>query len=140
MIKEGGVVSYLTWAVTLLRSSVTTRINHFKIAIEGILLKGGKPTKQSKELTGYLLNDCDFIGFVPNISYIMGKGDSNEIKNLWVHPFSTPTMLFKVKDQPLLVVANANLDYNDSVLTKIDHNQYSKEIMKTLKNIKGITG
>ena len=142
MLKEGGIVSALTWALTMLKSSARTRMKHFKIAIEGLLHrnKDGKITKENEEMVEYLLNDAEFIGFTPNISYIMPKGGKEELDNLWVHPFSVPTLLFKVKDKPLLIVANANLDYNDSVLSKIEHNKYSKQLISSLKNIRGITG
>lgn len=142
MIKEGGIVSALTWVLTMLKSSVSNRKKHFKIAMEGILHRdpSGKATEENTELVDFLLNDCEFVGFTPNISYIMANGSKEERESIWVHPFSVPATLFKVKGKPLLIVANANLDYNDTVLSKIEHNKYSKDLIKSLKNIRGITG
>ena len=147
MIKGNGVVQALSWAVTFVCMSAKRRAKDVQIAIRGFwnrvnyLANGGQINPDMVECINTIMDNSELVGIAPNVSYMMVKGSKEELECMWVHPFSVPTLLLKVKDAPILIMANANLDYNDSVLTKIEHNEYHEELMKTLKRYtRGITG
>ena len=147
MLKSNGVVQALTWAITFLYMPAKRRAKDVEIAIKGFWnrmnrLEAKKEINRDMvECISTIMEKSELIGIAPNVSYMMVKGDQEELESMWVHAFSVPTLLLKVKDTPILIMANANLEFNDSVLTKIEHNEYHKELMKTLKRYtRGITG
>lgn len=142
MIKSDGIITALTWVKQLISVPITERKKLRKLCLKGIkLFKKGKATSDGEEAERFLREDCEFIGFAVNISYIMESSKhKDELGCLWVHPFSGPTLLYKVKNAPMLVVSNANLNYNKSSLENIDMNKYNKKLMSVLKNSKGIQG
>lgn len=147
MLKSHGVVQALTWAVTFLYMSVKRRSADVKTAIRGFWNRIERLTAEKEinqdmlECINTIMDNSELVGIAPNVSYMMVKGDKEEMESMWVHAFSVPTLLLKVKGTPMLVMVNANLEYNDSVLTKIKHNEYHEELMKTLKRYtRGITG
>lgn len=131
------VVTALTWVYQLVKSSKSQRTKAKELALDHILhFKGGKKTEQSEALVNSLGKEFEFVGFAPNIMYVKEKGSAEDMKAQWVHAFSVPTLLYKHKELPVLIVANGNLDFNDSRLRKIDKNIDLDE----LRNILGITG
>ena len=142
MIKEGGIVTALTWVRDLLSFPVSARKKVRRIILKGILnFKKGKPSQEANEFIDGLKKNGQFIGFATNVSYVMEDSPNDEELNaLWVHPFSEPTLLYKLKGLPVLIVTNPNIEYNDSVLNKIDNNNFNKELKKVLTNIRGING
>lgn len=142
MIKQNGIVSGLSWVLDLLQFPVPARRKVKKIALSGIrLFKKGKKSSEGEHVHQFLTEDCEFIGFALNMSYVMENSKyKDELNNVWVHPFSTPTLLYKVKGLPMLVVSNENLDYNNSALSMIESNKFNDELMRVLKNSRGIQG
>lgn len=102
--------------------------------------KKGAPSKEGDALVKSLLKDYTFVGFIPNISYMMDKprngASNNDLKNIWVHPFSSPTGVFFHKKLPLVVLSNANLKLDDTVLSSIKGNEDLEDVYDVL----GITG
>jgi hypothetical protein len=147
VLKKDGVVQALTWAITFLQMSVKRRMKDVETAISGYwnrinhLSEKKQINKDMIECINAIMENSELVGIAPQVSYMMVEGSKEELQSIWVHPFSVPTLLLKVKNAPMLIMVNANLDYNDSVLTKIEHNEYHDELMKTLKlYTRGITG
>ena len=142
MIKEDGIVTALSWVRDMLTFSISARKKIRRLTLDGILkFKDGKETKEARELIEGFKNNSQFIGFATNISYIMENSKhEEELESIWVHALSQPSLLYKVKGLPVLIVTNPNIDYNNSVLNKIDGNEFNKELKKVLKNIRGING
>lgn len=143
MEKKNGIVTALSWVKNMVFSKVSHRKESRKIALEGILHHvGGKPTKEMKELVELLSSDAvEFIGFIPSVSYIKEKSSfKDELQAMFVHPFSSPTLLYKLKDSPVLLITNGNLDFNNSVLCKISENKYNEDIKNLEGGVLGITG
>jgi hypothetical protein len=143
MEKSGGIVTALSWVKNMVFSKTTHRKRSKEVALEGILHHiDGKVTKKMDELVTILKSDeVEFIGFIPSVSYIKENSSSkDELQAMFVHPFSSPTLLYKMRDIPVLLIANGNLDFNDSVLCKISENKYNEDIQKIAQAILGITG
>jgi hypothetical protein len=133
----GRVISTLTWVFQLVRSSPARRTEAKKLALDHIRhFKRGKKSEQGENLVKQLIEEFDFVGFTPNVTYVKEKGIKQDLNAQWVHPFSIPTLLFKHKELPILAITNGNLDFNDSRLRKIDKNIDLEE----LQDILGITG
>jgi hypothetical protein len=131
------VITALTWAYQLTKSKIPDRKKVRHLVMNGIKnFKLGKPSKAGDDLVKSLKKDFEFIGFSPNIMYIKEDGPKKHTEVQWVHPFSVPTLLFKNKKLPYLVLVNPNLDFNDSRLRKIDQNLSLEE----LQGVLGITG
>jgi hypothetical protein len=142
MIKTDGIVTALSWVKQIITLPVKERKKLRKICLKGIkLFKKGKESSEGEEIERFLKEDCDFIGFAVNISYVMENSKyDDELSALYVHPFSAPTLLYKVKNAPMLVVSNENLNYNKSSLQNIEMNKYNKKLMSILRNSRGIQG
>lgn len=142
MIKESGIVTALSWVKDMLSFPVSARKKIRRLTLDGILkFKKGKVSKESQEFVDGLKANGQFIGFATNISYIMENAKyDEELDSIWVHALSQPSLLYKLKGLPVLVVTNPNIEYNDSVLNKIENNKFNKELMKILKNSRGING
>ena len=138
MIKENGIVQALTWVKQFLLSSISIRKKHFQICLNGILNRTGKVKDENKFLVELIKNN-EVIGMATNINYLLVDGDSEESKYIYVHPFSTPTILVKMKNIPCLILVNPNLDYNNSMLHRIEYNKYV-ELLNDMKSLKGISG
>lgn len=142
MIKENGIITALSWVKDLLLFSPSRRKKMRKLALESLKkFKQGKESDEGIELVRGLEEEAEFIGFVPNVSYVkeMAK-DAEDLSSIFVHPFGSPTLLYKVKGKPILLLTNANLEYNKSKLEEIPHNKYQKKLMNVVKNTLGITG
>lgn len=143
MIKDkDGIIQCLSWVELLLNIPSKTRKKMRKICLNGLnLFKKGKPSQEGSELVRFLKEDCEFIGYATNIQYVMESGETKEQEDsLWSHPFSIPTVLYKVKGVPMIVVANENLDYNNNVLDSIPSNKSNSELDDFIKGVKGIQG
>lgn len=142
MEKKNGIVTALSWVKNMVFSKTTHRKLSKQTALEGVLNHvGGVPTPEMKELVKNLNKNCEFIGFIPSVSYIKeNSAFKDELQAMFVHPFSSPTLLFKMKDAPVLLITNGNLEFNDSVLCKISENKYNEDIEKLENAVMGITG
>ena len=143
MERKNGIVTALSWVKNMVFSKVSHRKASREVALEGILHHvGGKPTKEMKQLVELLKSDeVELIGFIPSVSYIKENSSfKDELQAMFVHPFSSPTLLYKLKDKPVLLVVNGNLDFNNSVLCKISENKYNEDIKNLEGSILGITG
>lgn len=114
-----------------------------KILVEKVLeaiwiFKKGKPSPEGDKAVDLLTsNKVELIGIVPDINYIrVSSKDKADLEPLWNHRFSVPTLLYRVKDSPFLLLANPNVEYNDCKLLEIDENSDLKE----LRDIAGIIG
>lgn len=102
--------------------------------MEGIkCYKQGEESDEGSEAVDFL-NDCKFVGFTNQAQYVMaserGKGS---LEYIWEHPYSIPSLLFKHKKFPFLIVANGNIDYDDGRMRKSKYNNKEEEL-------KGISG
>ena len=132
-----GIVTALTWAYTLTKAKIPDRKQVRKLVIDGLKkFKKGKVSEEGTKFVKNLQKDFEFVGFAPNIFYIKESGPKKHTEVQWVHPFSVPTLLYKHKKLPYLILTNPNLDFNDSRLRQIDQNVSLEE----LQNILGITG
>jgi hypothetical protein len=103
------------------------------------LFKKGRVSEEGKKLTDLFKSGKDyrFLGMVPLMYYFrVSSSSSDDLKALWEHPFSMFTMAYEHKSLPLIILCNANIEYNDSVLANIDGNKGLRE----MKDILGITG
>lgn len=131
------VYSALTWCYQLVKSTRGHRQKAKRLALNAIKhFKKGEASKEGDELAKELKENYEFIGFIPSVSYVKEKGTKKDLQAIWVHPFSTPTLLYKHKKLPVLVVVNGNIDFNDTRIRKIDKNAD----LDGLENILGITG
>lgn len=142
MIKDGKVVSGLSWVADMLSFSVTARKKIRRMVLEGIFnFKRGKPSKEAADFVNYLKQEGQFVGFATNMSYIMENSKyAEELDSIWIHPLSEPSLLYKIKDMPILIVTNPNIEYNNTVLNKLEGNKYNKILQKVIKNSRGLNG
>jgi len=114
------------WYQQFMRLSESQRA---KIADRAIsILKDTKPEtyefiKQMK---------CELVGLSPRVEYAMVKGDASELEVTWVHSFSGPTLVYWCELGKFSLQVNGVLDYNDSVLNRIEGNPKS--------TLRGFTG
>jgi hypothetical protein len=142
MIKEDGIVTALSWVKDLLNFPVSARKKVRKMVLDGIKnFKKGKPSKEAEEFLELLKQEGQLVGFATNITYVMESAKyDDELESIWVHPLSEPSLLYKIKDMPILIVTNPNIEYNDSVLNKIEQNKYNKVLRKVVSNSRGLNG
>ncbi len=126
-------MNYFKWVNILIESKTTVRHNLVKHCLNAVrLFKKGEKSKAGEDCFKFLnSSDKQLIGFCPEISYIMvDHKDKTNLKTLWNHKFSIPTMLYHIKGTPFLLLANANLDYNNSKLLEIDDNKAMADELK----------
>jgi hypothetical protein len=143
------MLNMLTWATTLLDSEEDERPEFVEMILKSVLnFKNGEASEEGKKTVSYLKNDCHLIGFCPSTTYIMPKSrGEGSLDVFWEHPFSIPTLLYKDKKRPLLVLTNGNLDFDDSRLIKMNklskieiEEDFSGEIKLEKDEVRGITG
>jgi len=102
------------------------------------IFKKGKESVEGDNAFDFISsNKVELIGVVPNINYIRVQSRVKEdLEALWDHHFSVPTLLYRIKDSPFLLLANPNVEYNHSKLLEIASNADLEE----LKDIAGIIG
>lgn len=108
-------------------------------ALDILTIYSGRHTEQGKFLTDTFKSGKDyrFIGMVPLMYYFrVTSSSSDDLKALFEHPFSLSTMAYAHKSRSAIILCNANIVYNDTVLKKIKGNQNIREMF----NILGITG
>jgi len=140
-ISFGEVKPIPEWAKAIsFNSNQATRKKAKHIALSAIIkYNKGEVTKEGKDLAKFLSESCDFLGFIPHISYIKDRSRAkDELKSIWVHPFGQRTMLYKIKNYPILVIANSSLELDDSALAKVKGNENNPRLKKG--TIGGITG
>lgn len=144
-----------TWVTTILFGSRTARKKLKEAVLQGIGLYGAKfkslgkkenyknlqdelegvmnyeITQKNSEIQNFLKNlksekDFDFIGFCPEISYIKESGPNDQLEAIWEHPFGSPTLLYKVKGLPALIITGPDIDFNDSMRNKIKSNSATR--------------
>lgn len=126
-------MNYFKWVNILIDSKTTVRHNLVKHCLNAIkLFKKGEKSKAGDDCLKFLTAaDKQLIGFAPEISYIMvDHKDKSNLNIMWNHKFSIPTLLYHVKGTPFLLLANANLDYNNSKLLEIDDNKAMADELK----------
>jgi hypothetical protein len=127
------------WANVFFSGTQKQRIKVVDTVLEAIKIfkKGRKSPEGDKAYKFITSNKVELIGVVPNINYIRVQSRVKEdLDALWDHHFSVPTLLYRIKDSPFLLLANPNVEYNNSKLLEIASNANLEE----LKNIAGIIG
>lgn len=143
------MMNLLSWAVTMLDSDEEERAAMVDLIFDSIEnFKGGNRSKEGSEAVKFLKKDCHLIGFVPSTTYIMHKPrGAGSLKSFWEHPFSIPSLLFKHKKLPMLIISNGNLDFDDSRLLKMNglnkievDEELTGEVRFENDEVRGITG
>lgn len=115
------MMNILTWAVTMLDFEQEERLEMVEDVLQSILTyQKGEVSPEGEDAVAVLQNECKLIGFVPSVTYIMHKERSEgSLEVFWEHPFSIPTLLYKHKKLPFLILSNGNIDFDVSRLTKV---------------------
>lgn len=132
-------MSLMKWANIILWGNGKQRMEVVRAVIDGVrIFKKGVSSKEGVEFHKLLQsNKVELIGFVPYVHYIRANSkDPKDLDVLWDHGFSVPTLLFALKDSPILLLVNPNVAYNDSRLLEIKENAKLIEI----RDLKGIIG
>ena len=131
--------NFMKWVHILFMGTPKERIQVMRAVVDAVkIFKKGKPSKQGQYFHELINSDkVEVIGFVPQITYIrVNSEDKSDLEVLWEHKFSVPTILYHLKDSPIMLVVNPNMDYNDSRLLEIEGNSELVEI----RDLKGIIG
>lgn len=143
------MMNLLSWAMTMLNADVGEREDFVGFVLDSIKnFKKGEVSPEGKEAVAFLKNDCHLIGFCPSTTYIMHKERGEGSLNVfWEHPFSIPTLLYKHKKLPFLILSNGNLDFDDSRLVKMNsiakievNEELDGEVNFETDGVQGITG
>lgn len=128
------MMNMLTWNITLLEASESDRQKIVNLTLKAIenfnqldkdKARGNKEKiseleQEGLDAVGFLKDDCQMVGFAPSVTYIMPKSrGEGSLENFWEHPFSVPTIAFKHKRLPFLILTNGNLEFDSSKLRKI---------------------
>jgi len=127
------------WANIFFCGTAKQRRHVVNVVMDAIkIFKKGKQSSEGDDAYEFITsNKVELIGVVPNVNYIRVESKVKEdLDALWDHHFSVPTLLFRIKDSPFLLLANPNVEYNNSKLLEIAENANLKE----LKGINGIIG
>ena len=126
-------------ARTKVRKSVLDGMKYFRAKWQKI---GTKPEdfkliSLNKEVEQFVKSlekqtGLDFVGFVPDITYIKETGSQDQLDVLWEHPFGSPALLYAHKELPVLIIAGPDIMFNDSIVKSL--NKYRDVPLK------GITG
>ena len=132
-------MNLMKWAQILFNGNGKQRMEVVKAVIEAVkIYKKGKTSKEGEYFYNLITSDeVELVGFAPNITYIRANSsDKSDLEVLWDHRFSVPTLLFHLKDSPVMLLVNPNVNYNDSRLMEIEENSDLIEI----RDLKGIIG
>ena len=77
-------------------------------------------------------SECELVGVVPRIVYMLPGGKDEESSTTWIHAFAMTTLLFWHEEGQFGFFANPVLSYNDSIL---NHEEGNKT-----HDLKGFTG
>jgi len=104
--------------------------------LHGFSLKGekfyGKDNEAGIALVKELNENFEYMGFTPNVQYIK----ENE-EGWWVHPWGTPTLLFKHKKLPIVVMTNPGIRLDSNFLKEMEYNEYIRELRGEMKGFTG---
>lgn len=129
----------MKWVDTILSAPEKLRINVIKAVHQAVrIYRKGKPSKQGIEFEKLLKSDkVELIGFCPGVMYVRASSkDKNDLAVIWDHKFSAPVLLYQLNDSPIMLLVNANVSYNNSILLEIPENSHIVEI----RDLKGIIG
>lgn len=129
----------LKWVNILLLGTAKERIEVVKSTIEAVkIFKKGKVSKEGTDAHNLITSKkVEFIGFVPSINYIRAtSSDLEDLEVFFAHPFSGPVLLYHLKDSPIMLLVNPNVEYNKSRLTEISENAD----LSVIRDLKGIIG
>jgi hypothetical protein len=115
-------MNLLTWNMTLLKFSEKEREKMIDLVYDSILKfeNGVEATQDGIDAVGFLKEECKLVGFAPSINYIMHKErGEGSLECFWEHPFSIPTLAFKHKKLPLVILSNGNIEFDKSKLIQI---------------------
>lgn len=143
----------LKWVKTMLDTPQKEREGWVKMILSGIRSnpasyisptdkgdlkeKISRASKELNNLVDYITStDFDIMGFAPNVSYIRVTGSKSYLDALWIHPFSSPTLVVKHKTLPVIMLVGASLQKDKSTIYEIPPN--SKEIFDN--PVEGYTG
>jgi len=132
-------MNLMKWSKIVLLGTGKQRLTIVDIVVNAIKkYKKGKISEDGEKYHQLFSSDeVELIGFTPNITYIRANSkDKDDLDVLWDHKFSGPTLLFYLKDSPIMLLVNPNMAYNDSRLLEIEENADLVEI----KDLKGIIG
>jgi hypothetical protein len=132
-------MNLLKWVKIIFLGNGRDRLKVVDDVISSVkLYKKGEVSEDGKKYHNLVSSKhVELIGFTPNITYIRANSnDENDLDVLWDHRFSGPTLLFHLKDSPIMLLVNPNMTYNDSRLLEIEENSNLVEI----KDLKGIIG
>jgi len=76
---------------------------------------------------------CEIVGVSPRVEYALSNSNEGDTNVTWVHSFSMPTLLFWCPAGAFGFFVNPILDFNDTVLNKIDGNPKQR-------GLRGFTG
>jgi hypothetical protein len=79
--------------------------------------------EEGEELKRYLKEDCEFIGFIPNVCYAKDRGTKQDLESMFVHHFGQVTLLYKVKKLPAMIIVNNSIKLDDSVIRILKGNE-----------------
>lgn len=99
--------------------------------------EGNSDTKAGKKLSKSLKEDFTFVGISPNIMYAKESGSAKDLKATWVHPWATPTLAFKHKKLPAIILVNPGIRYNESFLQEM---AFNIKHLENLYEMAGISG
>lgn len=116
------MMNMLSWSVTLLDADENERKELIDLSYDSIRgFKKGEDSEEGNDAVNFLKGECEMIGFCPSTTYIMHRPrGEGSLDVFWEHPFSIPTLLFKHKKLPFLILSNGNLDFDSSRLIKMN--------------------
>jgi hypothetical protein len=86
-------------------------------------LKGQIKAKKPEAYNFIKNTDAKLVGVMPQVSYALRDSKENDGDITWVHGFSMCTLLFWCEKGGFGFFINPNLDYNDTVLNKVEGNR-----------------
>lgn len=111
--KLGG---YMSWVPTMLNSSKERRQEWIESIIDAFKSLGPKKRDASVRYLSDVLSEnkeFKFIGFVPKIEYIKADGPKNHMNVIFEHQHMNPTLLYKHKDLPVLIIAGPGIEWDE---------------------------
>lgn len=125
----------LSWVEALRTSALSFRRVLVRTLLEGLReFKGKNDKKSGEKLFNEITKSGNFelIGITTCIPYIKVEGSREDLNQEYVHPFGMPTLVYHVKNTPVIMLVNPGLRFNSNILKEIEKNGYKEEV-------KGIT-
>ena len=130
-----GVIDSLDWVHELRNSPREFRKDLRKLVMDSLKSysakgEGNPDTRAGVALAKELVENYVFQGFAPNILYVKEKGqDRGEEEAIYVHPWGTPTLVFKHKYLPCVVMVNPGIRLDESFLQEMPFNKEYAEML-----------